>query len=156
LNRARICLLAILTALLGVNDAASAETARVGDIAVERPWARASISASRPAAAYFEVVNEGEADRLVAIASPAAERAEIHAMTEVDGVMRMTPAGALEIPRKTRVRLEPGGLHVMLIGLGEPLVESSTLTLELRFERSGTVAVEAPVLGPGSMGPDHH
>lgn len=132
----------------------SAEPGRIGEITIERPWARASIGTARPAAAYFTVRNEGsEPDRLTAIASPAAGMAEIHAMTEENGVMRMQPAGPQEISSDGHLVLEPGGLHVMLMHLREPLVKGRTVSLELTFERAGTVTVDAPILGPGATQP---
>jgi len=141
--------------LLFATANATAEAAGNSDLAIERAWARASIGTSRPAAAYFTVVNNGdEADRLTGISSPVAAMAEVHAVTEESGVMRMHPAGPVDLPPNSRLVLEPGGLHVMLMQLREPLVKDGSVTLELQFERAGTMTVEAPVFGPGSMGPD--
>lgn len=154
MNRRFVALAAALTGMILSTSSLSAEPARVGEISVEQPWARASIGRSRPAAAYFTVRNEGgEPDRLTAMASPAAGMAEIHTMTNENGVMRMHPAGPQEIPPDGRLVLKPGGLHVMLMQLREPLVEGDTVSLELTFEQAGTVTVNAPILGPGATHP---
>ncbi len=59
--------------------------------------------------------------------------------------MRMRPLDALEIPANTTLKLEPGGTHVMLTGLEQPLEAGSELPLTLRFERSGERQVNAEV-----------
>ena len=59
--------------------------------------------------------------------------------------MSMAPQDALEIGPGARVRLEPGGAHLMLIGLTGPLVEGETLDFELRFSEGPVLDVELPV-----------
>lgn len=112
------------------------EPLRAADLAVERPWARASIGTSRPGAAYLTITNEGaEADRLTRVESATAGRSEVHeTATDASGVSRMQATGPLAIPPGESVRLEPGGKHVMLMELKEPLEEGETLTLVLTFE----------------------
>jgi hypothetical protein len=144
--------LALAAPLPGV---AGDEAAQAGDLTITRAWVRASIGTSHPAAAYFTVENRGAAaDRLIRVTSPAAGMSEIHVVEEEGGVMRMRPAAALEIPPGGRLELTAGGTHVMLMQLREPLAEGGTLTLELTFERAGTAAVAAPILGLGARGPE--
>jgi copper(I)-binding protein len=59
------------------------------------------------------------------------------------GIMRMRKLHRLPLPARAPVKLEPGGTHVMLTGLREPLVAGGNIELRLRFEKSGerTVAV---------------
>jgi len=134
--------------------ARAGEVATLGDLAIVSPWARASIGTSRPAAAFLSVTNRGaESDRLVAIESPVAARAMAHRTTMENGVMKMEPAGAVEIPAGGTVTFKPGGLHIMLMKLRQPLKKGGTLSLTLRFERAGAVTIEAPIAGPGASGP---
>lgn len=146
---------ATMLALLVTVSAPADEPIREGDLVVERPWARASIGTSRPGAAYLTIRNEGaEADTLTGVEASIAGQAEVHhTTTDASGVTRMEPAGSLAIPAGEAVSLAPGGRHVMLMDLNEPLVEGKTLTLTLAFERSGEVAVSVPILGIGSRGP---
>jgi len=126
-----------------------------GDLTISEPWARASIGVSRPGAAYLTIANGGaEADRLIAVETPAAAMPMVH-VTAVDaaGVARMEHAPGLEIPAGGSVTLAPGGAHVMLMQLAAPLVEGETLPLTLRFERAGAVEVEAPILAITARGP---
>jgi copper(I)-binding protein len=104
----------------------------------------------------------GEADRLVGVASDAARAVELHAtMVDTQGVASMRPVQGVDLPPGGAARFAPGGLHVMLIGLAEPLVEGETFPLTLTFARSGSVTVEVAVerkashgAGPG-MAHDH-
>lgn len=145
----------VVSALCGMlSTAATAEPLAVGDLVVEQAWARASIGTARLAAAYLTVTNGStEPDRLLEVTSPVAGMATIHAVTEEGGVSAMRPAGELEIAPGTSLVLEPGGLHVMLMDLREPLIEGDTVRLDLVFERNGAVAIDAAVAGPGAMEP---
>ncbi len=99
------------------------------------------------AAAYFVVVNNGEEpDTLVAIASPMADRAQLHRLEARDGRMQMTRVDSLPIPARGRVRLAPGGFHVMLHALQDRLEEGDTLELIATFSRAGAVRIPITVL----------
>jgi copper(I)-binding protein len=54
-----------------------------------------------------------------------------------NGVMRMRPLEGLDVPKDGTVELKPGGTHVMLMGLKQPLQSGATLELDLKFEKSG-------------------
>lgn len=113
-------------------------------IAVESAWARATVPGQTATAGYFTLVNSGGEDRLLSVSSPTAD-ASLHSTTMHSGVARMRPVEALEIPAGGTVQLEPGGNHVMLIGLKQPLEAGATVPLNLRFERSGERQVQLQV-----------
>ncbi|MAN47717.1 MAG: hypothetical protein CMF04_16190 [Hyphomonas sp.] len=124
-------------------------------VRVEQPWARASIGASRPAVAYLTLINEGEDPvRIVGFEAPVAGQAEPHRTVAENGMMRMQPAGTLDVPAGERIVLEPGGLHLMLMDLAEPLEEGESFPLTVRFEDGAHVTVTIPVLGVGARGPE--
>jgi copper(I)-binding protein len=130
---------------------AAAEPVRVGSLEIEGPWARASVGTMRPSAAYMIIRNAGDRpDRLVRVKTPAAGQAEIHATVMEGDMMRMRPAEGLEIPPGGELRLEPGGLHVMLMQLRHPLEEGASLPMTLVFEQAGEVTVEAPIAALGA------
>lgn len=144
----------VVTALLSAGFAASllaAEMAEVGDVMIQQPWARASIGKAPNSAAYMtlEVMGD-EADRLIAVASPLAAKAELHTHLMEGGVAKMRPVDAIEVAPGAPTVLAPGGLHIMLMGLSEPLVEGATIPLTLTFERAGEITLEAPVVGLGA------
>lgn len=129
---------------------------RAGDVRVEDPWARASIGPAGNGAAYMTLVNEGDApDTLVAVRSDLADAVELHTHSMDDGVMRMRPVDAIEIAADAPTVLEPGGLHVMLIGLRQPLQEGETFPLTLVFEAGGEVTVDVDVVPVRGRGHGH-
>jgi copper(I)-binding protein len=132
--------------------------AAAADLQVHHPWARASLGAHQTGAAYMGLVNVGEgADRLVAVSTPAAKRAELHEHSMDDqGVMKMRPVEAIDVAAKSETHLQPGGLHVMLMGLAAPLTEGDSFPMTLRFENAGEIEVTVAVLAPAAMGPAHH
>ncbi len=131
--------------------AAAAETFRADGILVRDVWARAS--KVRNSAAYMSITNErAKPVRLVAVSTPAARRAELHTTRIEEGVMKMRPVEGIEIGPGQTVRLEPGGHHVMLLGLEEPLRVDDRFDLTLTFDDGTTVDVVAHVRKASAMG----
>ena len=122
------------------------------EVAVTDPWARASITASRPAAAYM-TIESPTGDRLIGITTPVAEDVVIHAVREEDGINRMVHLPALDIPAGEPVTLAPGGMHAMLMGLDAKLVNGESFPMTLRFEKAPDITLEVPVLGIAAQGP---
>ncbi len=133
---------------------AAADTARIGDIVVENAWARAS--SVNVGAAYATLRNlGGKPDRLVAAASPAAARVEIHTVVERDGMVGMERVDAVEIAPGKAAVLQPGGLHIMLMGLKRKLAPGDRIELTLTFGNAGRIAIRAPVARAGARkGPE--
>ena len=130
-----------------------------GALRVEHAWARATAGMAKVGAAYLTVTNDGaEMDRLVGAATPLAAKAELHTVLMEGGVMSMRPVEAVEVHPGEPVVLQPGGIHVMLMGLKQPLKEGETFPLQLTFETAGTIEVTVSVHKAGSMGHDmeHH
>lgn len=118
-----------------------------------KAWARATPEGAKVGAAYGEI-SAKEDDKLVAASSPAAATVEIHTHVHEDGVMKMRRLDALEVKGGETVKLQPGGHHIMLMGLKEPLKDGGSLDLTLTFEKAGAVSVKAPILPVGSKGPE--
>ena len=72
---------------------------------------------------------------------------------DAQGVGRMVPVQAVDVPSGAEAKLAPGGLHVMLIGLKQPLKEGQTFPLTLNFEHAGPVTVEVAIEKSASHGP---
>jgi periplasmic copper chaperone A len=129
-----------------VGPAFAGEVSTLGPLEIDTPWARASIGTARPGAAYVTIRNTGdETDRLVRIETPVAARPEVHEMEEEGGVMKMRPAGPLEIPPGEEVRLDPGGMHIMLMQLRQPLKEGESIPITFTFGEAGEITVNAPI-----------
>lgn len=130
----------------GEPDSRQQEAAVNGEgIHIEGAWARPA-SEGRMSAAYFLITNFGDtADTLTAVRSDVAEMVEIHESYEEDGIAGMRDISEIEIPAGATVRLEQGGLHVMLIRVTEALSDGDTVELELEFAADGARTIEVPV-----------
>lgn len=136
----------------------------VGAIKIDHPWSRATVAGIPNGVAYFVLENSGDDnDRLLSAASPVAERTELHTHLKEGEIVRMRQVDAVDVPAGQSVALEPGGLHVMLMGLKEPLEQGKPFPLTLEFEKAGNVTVEVVVEliggskgGHDQMDHDHH
>ena len=115
-------------------------------VEVQDAYVRA-VPPGQPNSASFMALHNGDsqAHALVGAASPAAEVVELHTHTMLDGMMQMRPVEQIELPAGATTRLQPGGFHVMLIGLQQPLVPDQSVPLTLVFEDGSEVVVSAPV-----------
>jgi hypothetical protein len=148
-------LAALAVVLAGIVTPVAAADFTAGPVVVSDPWIRASAgSAMKTGAAYAVLTNNGaEMDRLVAAESPVAERVELHTHLMEGGVMKMRQIEAIEVHPGTPTVLQPGGLHIMFIGLHAPIKEGTAVPLTLVFEKAGRIAISARVLAPGAMSP---
>ena len=125
---------------------AEGASAQVGPIAITKAWARAAAAPGGASAAYLTLTIADGSDRLVAAESDAAARVELHTHElDANGVARMRQIEAIPVAAGTPSELKPGGLHVMLMGLGRPLAAGETIGLTLVFEKAGRVSLTVPV-----------
>ena len=130
-------------------------------VVIENAWARpptgvqqtneqhnhsAMTSSSARTAAYLTIHNNGVlTERLIKITSPSADTIEIHrSWTDEKGIMRMHPLDSVDIPPEQQLIFEPGGYHLMLVGV-QPLQAGDSLALSLLFERAGTINTSAVI-----------
>lgn len=150
---------AAIAFVIATGLAASAAIAQQGSqssgVTVTKPWARATPGGAKVGAAYLQLsAAPSGPDKLVAARSPVAGNVELHTHSQVDGVMKMRRVDDIAVAPGKNVTLKPGGLHIMLMDLKQPLKEGETIDLTLVFEKAGEVAVKVPVLKVGSAGPD--
>jgi hypothetical protein len=139
----------LLTIGFVISTSAAAHDYMLGDIHIMQPWSRPLPPVSVNGAAYMTLMNKGDSpDRLLSVSTPAANKAEIHNHTMEGGLMKMRPVGVLDITPGDATVLQPGGLHVMLMGLAEPLVEGQSFPLTLNFERAGSIEVTVMIFVP--------
>ena len=148
--------LAFVLLLAGIG-AASAHSYKLGTLEIGHPWARATPPTAPTGGGYLSVKNTGtEPDRLISISSPAAQTVQVHQMKMEGNVMRMRELdGPLEIKPGETVTLAPGGMHLMMMGLKEPLKQGEKVPLTLVFEKAGKIDVELVVVAMGAS-PKHH
>ena len=136
----------ILFLIAALSASVSAQQNGLGDLSVERPWARELPPVAPNGAAYLRIENAGNAaDRIVSASSPIAKRVELHAHETDGGVMKMRHVHSVEVPARGAVSFEPGRMHVMLIGLKEPLVAGKSFPLTLGFQNAGEIEVTVEI-----------
>ena len=132
-----------------------AQEVKVGDIVIEKAWARATPKGAEVGAGYLVIHNNGAtADRLSGGSADFAA-VEVHEMSMNGGVMKMRELkNGLEIPAHGTVALAPNGYHLMFTGLKKPLLKGDVAKAKLTFEHAGSVSVDFPVGGIGAASGD--
>jgi copper(I)-binding protein len=125
----RSSLVSLVIAVLSLSLSAQAATLKV-----EAAWVRATAPGQPVGGAYMKLTSDANGE-LVGISSPVAGVTQIHMMKIQNGMMLMRELKTLPLPRGKTVELVPGGYHVMLMDLKQPLKEGETvpLTLEVKF-----------------------
>ena len=103
-------------------------------VEVKNAWARATVKGQMATGVFMQVTAK-DGTKLVGGSSPAAGVTQVHEMKMEGGVMKMAEVkGGLDLPAGKTVELKPGGYHVMLMDLKEPLAKDTTLPLTLVFK----------------------
>jgi copper(I)-binding protein len=141
-----------LIALVAVSGAQAVASPAEGNaivrdqLSVRGAWVAEALPGQSMTAAYMTISNEGDVDEeLVSVESEIAEKLEIHEMVQQGEMMRMRKVDSIVIGPGEEMALEPGGLHIMLIGLTREIKEGDTVELNLIFESGATLTVSAPV-----------
>jgi copper(I)-binding protein len=134
---------------------ARAQEVKAGDLVITQTWSRATPGGAKIGGAFLTIENKGAvADRLIGGTGDVSPRVEVHEMAMSNGVMTMRPLdkGLVIEPGKT-VKLAPGGYHLMMFDLKEPLKQGDKVPITLEFERAGKVKLSFDVQGVGAAGP---
>lgn len=139
----------------GLAAPANAESVKAGDLVISQPWARATPTGAKVGGGYLTIENKGAvADKLVGGSTNVASKLEVHQMSMSNGVMKMHPVeGGLTIGPGQTVKLAPGGYHLMMFDLKQPLKQGEKVPVTLEFEKAGKVAVSLDVQGIGAQAP---
>ncbi|MCC7447534.1 MAG: copper chaperone PCu(A)C [Anaerolineae bacterium] len=156
----------------GDDHAAEPGTASAGSLSISGAWARATamnmpatqpamggMAATKPAmggmamsavsAAYMVIKNAGsQPDQLVSVTSDVSGKTEVHETTVKDNVASMHPIPALDVPANGSVELKPGGYHVMMMDLKQPLTPGQTINLTMNFKSGTVIKLVVPVKAP--------
>lgn len=95
---------------------------------------------------YLEIANHGTADDdLTGLTTPVADKAEMHRTADQNGISHMEAVADVPVMAMGTVAFAPGGLHVMLMGLKQPLKLGDSFPLTLTFAKAGPVTVTVAV-----------
>jgi copper(I)-binding protein len=130
--------------------ASPGESGQPPQIAVSEAWSRGGI-AGGTGAVYLHLINEGGADELVKVETEVASTVELHeSRIGENEVMQMAPLSEIAVSAGGSVVFEPGGKHIMLIGLKHDLQEGEKIKLTLTFAKSAPLTIEAEIRAAGS------
>ncbi len=124
------------------------------DIAISDAWSRATPPGAKTGVVYLTVTDKGAADSLTAVATPVAEMAMLHESKTVNGISQMRPVETAPVSADAPLKLAPGGYHIMLEGLKQPLKAGESFPVTLTFAQAGAVTATVEVRALGATGHD--
>ncbi len=143
--------LLLSAALLSVQ--ALAHDFNAGNIHIDHPWSRALPPVAPTGAAYLTLENQGQqSDTLLSARTPIAGHVELHEHIHQDSLMKMQQIDSVTIAPGQRVEFTPGGNHIMLFELKQPLTDGDKYPMTLIFEQAGEVDIQVVV----TADPDNH
>jgi copper(I)-binding protein len=157
---------AALLAACGSDDSSSSE-----QVSVKDAWARVTAPTATMGAVYMNL-ESADGDKLMSAEVPTsiAGKTEIHETVGGEGgmesgdtmgmeegsmdqsmeegsmdpsMMGMREVDSIDLPAGEEVSLEPGGFHIMLLELEQPIAEGDTVPVTLTFEKAGEIEVDA-------------
>ncbi|MFT0736016.1 copper chaperone PCu(A)C [Ralstonia wenshanensis] len=121
-----------------------ASAAAFAQVTVQDAWVRGTVPGQTSSGAFM-TLQSADGAKVVGVSTPVAGSAEIHEMKMEGDVMRMRAMPSLDLPKGQTVQLKPGGYHVMLMNLKQPLVKDTTVPLTLKVELADKRVVEQKV-----------
>ena len=149
----RVAGFALAAALLGVTASATAQ------VKVDNPWVRAAVPGQLSTGAFFDLTSTRDAT-VVKVESPVAAVVEVHVSEMKGDLMTMRAVPSVALPANKAVRFAPGGYHVMLMDLKQPVKNGESVPLKVTVEyadsKRETIDVKAPVRGVGTSEQHKH
>lgn len=117
-------------------------------IEIRDQWVKATHEGQDVGAAFLTIISKDETS-LISVESDVAENVEIHSMVMDDGIMKMSMLDTLPLPANKPTELKPGGFHLMLFDLKQPLVDGAKAKFTLHFKNTAglekTITVTSPI-----------
>ena len=129
------------------------EPAFSSSLMIEGAFARASSGHGKNSAAYLSIHNHSpKDDYLIEVKTNVAAMTSIHNHINDKGIMKMRAVKQIAIPANGSIKLQPGGFHIMLMGLKKPLREGDKFDLKLVFKNAGNIMCSIIVKKVHAMG----
>jgi copper(I)-binding protein len=122
-------------------------------LVVQDAWARDTVG-RKANAAVFMTIKSGTSDRLMGASAPVANKTDLMSFERESDAMAMRYVKGIDVPADKPVSLNPGGLHIWLADLNEPLKAGQTFPLTLKFAKSGEHRVLVSIIGPAAEPPN--
>jgi copper(I)-binding protein len=71
---------------------------------------------------------------------------EVHEIVMVDGAMKMQQVSSVPVLAGTATELKPGGYHILVMQLAQPLKTGESFQVTLTFAKAGNVVVDVPIM----------
>lgn len=115
-----------------------------GDITISDAYVRAVPSNLPNSASFMKITNQSSKPILLQSASSdVAKNVELHEHVMDNGMMKMQQVAHIEIPANSSMTLQPGGYHVMLIGLNKKLKDGDAVTqIKLSFSNGENIELK--------------
>ena len=123
----------MMPALIALATAATLSSAAMAQVTAKDPWVRATVTQQKATGMFVQLTSTSDA-RLIGAGSPAAGVVEIHEMVMDGSVMKMRAVNGLDLPAGKMVELKPGGYHIMLMDLKQPVKEGDIVEVTLMVE----------------------
>ena len=137
---------AALFALLNNPTISFAEMLKAGDLHITDQWVREAPKSAKTGAGYLTIKNNGTVSDVLFGVEADFPRVIIHGTKTESGVKKMYHVDNLAIDAGQTVALQPGGFHIMFMGLdGTGLPAGGSVTATLNFKNSGGVEVSFPI-----------
>ncbi len=138
----------------------AAATAAAAQTTVSDAWVRGTVAQQTTTGLFATLTSKG-GGTLIEASSPVAGVVEIHEMSMHGDVMKMRAlSNGLPLPAGKAVKLEPGGYHIMLMGLKKPLAPGErvpvVLIIESADKKRETLNVQAEVRALGAAAVKAH
>jgi copper(I)-binding protein len=138
--------LALALAALATASFGAARHYGTATLSIERPWSRATPAGIANGAVYMIIRNKGQAaEALLGATTEVSATTELHETVMVNGMMEMRPIPAIKIAAGKTVKIQPGGLHIMLLNLKHALKAGDRFPMTLHFAHAGDVQVEVVI-----------
>lgn len=136
-------------------------------IDISNAWVRSTVPGQQGTGAFMKITAKDDAT-LVGVSSAVAGVGEVHEMKMEGDVMKMRAVSSVVLPAGKAVELKPGGYHVMLMDLKQPLLQGSKVPMTLVFKNAkgveskmelqipvATTAAGAPSMGHSNAAHKH-
>ena len=131
---------------LALGATLAALPAFAGELSITNAWSRSTPPGVTVGVAYFTLKNDTEKpDRLLKITTPVASGVQVHRTEILDDIARMREVAVLHVDSGQTLEFAPNGMHLMLMGLKQPLVEGKVFEIEMLFEVAGPRRVKVAV-----------
>ncbi|MBC3767536.1 copper chaperone PCu(A)C [Neptunicella marina] len=142
----------LLLMLIGLFSTTAAATIEISDATV-----RLLPPGVKNTSAYFTINNSDKTDCIIVAAqTDIAARTELHAHMMHNNMMHMMKQESVTLKAGEQLQFQPGGLHLMLFDLKQPLKEDQQVMLTLIMQDGQKIEFSAVVKRPGAQKMSQH